>query len=550
MKYFIYCRKSQEAEDRQALSLESQIDEIKRLVADDPQVEIVDRFAEAFSAKAPGRKLFNQMIERLKAGEAEGIIAWHPDRLARNSMDGGAIIYLLDQGILKDLKFCNYTFENSSQGKFMLNIIFGYSKYYSDNLSENVKRGMRTKLKNGWRPGKAPVGYRNCADTQTINIEPREADAIRQLFNWCLNGETNVSSLHRRLRDELCFRTRQRKASGGRPLSRTQVYRALTNPFYAGWVVWNGETTKGAHEQLISNADFQKVQEQLNSKIKTRARLYDHTYRGLFRCGACGKAVTAERKIKPSGRTYVYYHCTRVHSACNQPSLEERNLTEQVEAFVETLKALKPRLERLDIKLRAPAIMQELQQSLRNRRATIASIDRQLTNLTDLRLRDCINDDEFRNKRRELQIERAKLAETASDLHDASDMFEPVAVLKKLCADPILYFRAASPAQKRELIRILSSNPIILDKETYFHGSQLRRSDNRNPKVCNRRGKCTVSRTKPEPVRYCSRTTVGEILGVRKHAKKPLDITWMRQQREKIDRLAALVNAVDQMKSR
>ncbi len=67
------------------------------------------------------------MLERIKAGEAQGIIAWHPDRLARNSMDGGQVIFLLDQGRLQDLKFCSYSFENLPQGKFMLGIMFSNS---------------------------------------------------------------------------------------------------------------------------------------------------------------------------------------------------------------------------------------------------------------------------------------------------------------------------------------------------------------------------------------------------------------------------------------
>src|ERR1043165_1692663 len=114
MRYFIYCRKSLEADDRQILSIESQRAELARAFGAEPCIDIIDTIQESFSAKAPGRPLFNSMLSRIERGEADGIISWAPDRLARNSIDGGRLVYLLDTGVLRDLKFSTYTFENNS----------------------------------------------------------------------------------------------------------------------------------------------------------------------------------------------------------------------------------------------------------------------------------------------------------------------------------------------------------------------------------------------------------------------------------------------------
>jgi hypothetical protein len=161
-------------------------------------------------------------------------VAWAPDRLARNSIDGGQIVYLLDCGVLRDLKFSTYTFENNSQGKFMLSIMFGQSKYYSDALSENVKRGNQTKLEKGWRPNHAPLGYLNCPVTRTILPDPIHFSLVRRIFELFLSGAFSPRQIATMARDEWGFLTPRKRRSGGKPLVLGTVYKMLGNRFTMG----------------------------------------------------------------------------------------------------------------------------------------------------------------------------------------------------------------------------------------------------------------------------------------------------------------------------
>ena len=155
-KYFLYVRKSSESEEKQVMSIEAQIVELEE-DAKREGIKITERFVESKSAKTPGRIEFNKMIEKIHASkEPVGILAWHPDRLARNSVDGGQIVYLIDIQKIAALRFPTFWFEPTPQGLFMLQVAFGQSKYYSDNLSENVKRGIRQKIRRGEGSGKAP----------------------------------------------------------------------------------------------------------------------------------------------------------------------------------------------------------------------------------------------------------------------------------------------------------------------------------------------------------------------------------------------------------
>ena len=136
-KYFIYCRKSSEDEERQILSIEAQLAELREF-AKQNNLFVVKEYYENKTAKEPGREVFNFMVSEIEKSNASGILAWNPDRLARNSIDGGRVIYLVDTGKITSLKFPTFWFEATPQGKFMLSVAFGQAKYYTDNLKNFV----------------------------------------------------------------------------------------------------------------------------------------------------------------------------------------------------------------------------------------------------------------------------------------------------------------------------------------------------------------------------------------------------------------------------
>lgn len=135
-KYFLYARKSSEAEEKQVMSIEAQLVELGQY-ANKENINVVERFIESKSAKQPGSAEFNRILEKIYASdEPIGVLAWLPDRLARNSVDGGQIICLIDIKKITSLRFHTFWFGPTPQGFFMLQVSFGRSKYYSDNLSQ------------------------------------------------------------------------------------------------------------------------------------------------------------------------------------------------------------------------------------------------------------------------------------------------------------------------------------------------------------------------------------------------------------------------------
>ena len=465
MKYFAYCRKSTEADDRQVLSIESQRHELFRVAEGKPDVEIIQVYEEAQSAKSPGRPVFAEMIRRIEHGDAHGIIAWHPDRLARNSVDGGAIVYLLDRGLLRDLRFATFSFENNSQGKFMLSIIFGYSKYYVDNLSENVKRGIRTKLAQGWRPNQAPLGYLNDKISKTIIPDPLHFPLVRCIYDLMLTGCYSPRQIAIVARDQWGFRTPRKRRIGGNPLAMSTVYRILSNPFYSGLIEWGGEIHAGRHRPIVSLQEFDRLQHLLGRPGRPRPQRKQFAFTGMIRCGSCGLMVTAEHKVNRFGSRYIYYHCSkrRLGPRCREPSIEARELEAQIMDLLGRL----PVDERVH-----KAVLRQIEATERDRTAeveakrislsrAIDNASRYLAELTGLRLRGLLSDDEFAENRKRLQREKLLLAEEQDLIGSVVLRFEPLRDVLLFRKYACKLFVRGNEATKRTILEIIGSNPSL-----------------------------------------------------------------------------------------
>ena len=197
MKAILYCRKSSESEDRQVMSLDAQENELKR-IAERDGIEIVKVYRESMSAKAPGRPLFAEMLDLISKGKADAILCWKLDRLARNPVDGGSISWALQKNQIKLIK----THERDylpSDNVLLMYVELGMSNQYVRDLSENVKRGNREKLRRGEWPNRAPYGYKNDKNTKTLVVVRSQAEKVRQTFELYATGKYSVTDLARKL---------------------------------------------------------------------------------------------------------------------------------------------------------------------------------------------------------------------------------------------------------------------------------------------------------------------------------------------------------------
>ena len=415
LKYIIYCRKSSEAEDRQALSIDAQISELN-LITEGNGLNIAAILTETKSAKEPGRPVFREMLARIENGEANAILAWKLDRLARNFDDGGRIIGLLQRGAIREIR----TFEKTylpSDNVLMIAVEFGMANQYSRDLALNVSRGIREKVRRGIYNWKAPLGYFNEPRLRTVEPHPENFKKVKRLLTLFATGRHSLTAIQEEFTTAGLLGINNRRA-----LRLSGITSILTNPFYYGLFRYKGELHQGIHVPMITKQTFDRIQEALIANGRPRKPKADKgfLFRNFAECASCRRAVTAERHVKKSGLIFDYYRCANSRHRCGNRSFAraerfaaevKRNMElvsipdQWKERFLARVKTLEAQSSRI------------AKQQMERLRAYLVTVRSKLDRINNAFADGTIGPDEFKELKNPLLVRKVELEQRITGLH-------------------------------------------------------------------------------------------------------------------------------------
>lgn len=512
-KYFLYARKSSESEDRQVQSIQDQVNRLQEL-ATNLGLEIVNTFTEAKSAKKPdNRPLFTEMITKIENGEANGILAWQINRLSRNPIDSATIQWLLQQGVLQSIQTIDKEYR-PEDNVLLFSVESGMANQFVLDLSKNVKRGMRGKVENGWRPGLAPLGYLNkiVNGEHILDVDPDRFNLIRKMWDLFLTGSYSVSKIRDIATNEWGLRTRKTRKLGSKPLTMSAMYKIFNDPFYYGQYWWKSYETgekelyRGKHQPMISEQEHRRAQALLGKKGKPQPKTREFAFTGLIRCGECDSAITAEEKNQiictkcknkfsynnrtscpkcetdisdmknPTILNYVYYRCTKKKSKnCSQKFMRLEDLEKQFSEKLEKLELDNDYLElALDYLRDTEQIEVKDEETIQN--SLLDAIDDCQTRIKNLNKEytsplnfdySLYTPEEFKKLKTELLKERANLEEEAKQSKDKVDnSLETSEKIFNFCALAYQRFNQTDDLQvKREIFSAIGSNLTLKDRK-------------------------------------------------------------------------------------
>ena len=352
-RYVIYARKSTEDKNKQVRSLADQIAECQELAERyHLRVNPKDIIQESASAKESDiRPRFKEMIEGLKTGKYDGVITWHPDRLARNIKDAGEIIDLLDKHIIKDLKFVSFSFENTTSGKMLLGITFVMSKEYSDKLSDDIMRGNQRSADEGKYINRTKHGYFKDSNQQ-LRPDGDNFTLIQNAFRLRVEGKAL-----KEVAEYLNKHGYQRMTPNGThvlfPMNFKRVESFVKDPSYTGVMRYGKKgkaidlTEKYDFTPALSVPDFMKINKLISSsqfmRLAKRYRRDEdvkaNLLRGMVVCAECNEpmsaGITPKKNAKKGITRYFFYRCDTEDCPRHNKSVRAKVVVSYVREFLE-----------------------------------------------------------------------------------------------------------------------------------------------------------------------------------------------------------------------
>ncbi len=428
MKHFIYSRKSSEDDDRQALSIVAQLSELGT-IAEAQNLSIVDTLTESKSAKEPGREIFNEMLRRIEGGEANAILTWKLDRLARNFDDGGRIIGMLQRGVIQEIR----TFEKTyfpSDNVLMIAVELGMANQYVRDLSLNIRRGIREKVRRGIASGKAPLGYYNEPRLRTVEPHPENFPKLKRILELFATGKYSLSNIQQEMTKVGLVGLRSKQ-----PLTFGSIDHILQAHFYYGVFEHKGEFHQGSHVPMISKKTFDQIQNVLLVNGKPRhgfRKQKGFLFLNFATCASCGYAITAERHIKKSGLQFHYYRCThkikkhpcedRLYIRQEKFEAEVKRNTERVCLPEEWKEKFLASLETFSENSRA-----KKQERIGGLKSELSSLDLKIQRLNGAFTDGSLNIDEFKELKNPLVPKRIEIEQKIVALQKSkADRLEPL----------------------------------------------------------------------------------------------------------------------------
>jgi site-specific DNA recombinase len=476
--HVIYARKSTESDDRQVLSIDSQIQELQ-LLALRRGLEVDEVLKEAKSAKAPGRPAFGLLMKRVQKGEIASVFCWKMDRLARNHFDTGQVLQALADGKLPRVITPEREYTADGNDRFLGNFELGIATKFIDDLRANVRRGNRARFQLGWPNYRPAIGYLEdrSGPTTTVVKDPERFPLVRKMWDQLLSGQMNPRAITR-WAEEAGLRTRRTAHQGGKPLSFQYVYRLFANPYYMGlFQLRNGESYKGGHPPMVTPDEFEQAQQLLRRPGRSHHVRHVFAYAGMLRCKLCGRTLVPEEHTKRSGKRFVYYRCRGRTDGrpCPNPCLPEAAFERQLKADLRRLTLPPQAVEWISGKIRAK-LDATLQQQGAQRSAlekALADSQRESDALLTLKLRGQVDDATFEQRRLGLLDQQAKLRLQLGQPAPAPEaLLARVQEVLNFSASLPRAFAEGDPVRRRQIFHAICANPMVHDRKALYKANE------------------------------------------------------------------------------